>query len=218
MLHNRETTLQLTKLSENAIAQLAPSFSKLPSTEHADGKYRLRRYSVIQFKGGQVIDLQKNEFMQTDDINRFQGNVVRQFEPVEKSTLECEGMREICQVFVEANKLSDGQEIEIHQIRISAIYDETQVAPEGVHQDGFEHIALIGMGRHNVEGGDIMLYNNFNEAPFFRKVLQNGEIAMLADNKLWHNATPIKSVIDGQEGYMDVFVLTAKEAVNELHS
>ncbi|KOO08274.1 2OG-Fe dioxygenase family protein [Vibrio hepatarius] len=218
MLHNRETTLQLTKLSENAIAQLAPSFSKLPSTEHADGKYRLRRYSVIQFKGGQVIDLQKNEFMQTDDINRFQGNVVRQFEPVEKSTLECEGMREICQVFVEANKLSDGQEIEIHQIRISAIYDETQVAPEGVHQDGFEHIALIGMGRHNVEGGDIMLYNSFNEAPFFRKVLQNGEIAMLADNKLWHNATPIKSVIDGQEGYMDVFVLTAKEAVNELHS
>ncbi len=218
MLHNRETTLQLTKLSENAIAQLAPSFSKLPGTEHADGKYRLRRYSVIQFKGGQVIDLQKNEFMQTDDINRFQGNVVRQFEPVEKSTLECEGMREICQVFVEANKLSDGQEIEIHQIRISAIYDETQVAPEGVHQDGFEHIALIGMGRHNVEGGDIMLYNSFNEAPFFRKVLQNGEIAMLADNKLWHNATPIKSVIDGQEGYMDVFVLTAKEAVNELHS
>ncbi len=218
MLHNRETTLQLTKLSENAIAQLAPSFSKLPSTEHADGKYRLRRYSVIQFKGGQVIDLQKNEFMQTDDINRFQGNVVRQFEPVEKYTLECEGMREICQVFVEANKLSDGQEIEIHQIRISAIYDETQVAPEGVHQDGFEHIALIGMGRHNVEGGDIMLYNSFNEAPFFRKVLQNGEIAMLADNKLWHNATPIKSVIDGQEGYMDVFVLTAKEAVNELHS
>ncbi len=218
MLHNRETTLQLTKLSENAIAQLAPSFSKLPSTEHADGKYRLRRYSVIQFKGGEVIDLQKNEFMQTDDINRFQGNVVRQFEPVEKSTLECEGMREICQVFVDANKLSDGQEIEIHQIRISAIYDETQVAPEGVHQDGFEHIALIGMGRHNVEGGDIMLYNSFNEAPFFRKVLQNGEIAMLADNKLWHNATPIKSVIDGQEGYMDVFVLTAKEAVNELHS
>lgn len=218
MLHNSETTLQLTKLSDNAIAQLAPSFGKLPNTEHADGKYRLRRYSVIQFKDGKVIDLNKNEFMQTDDINRFQGNVVRQFEPVEQSTLESDGMRELCQVFVDSNKLSNGQEIEIHQIRISAIYDETQVAPEGVHQDGFEHIALIGMGRHNVEGGDIMLYNSFNEAPFFRKILQSGEVAMLADNKLWHNATPIKSVIDGQEGYMDVFVLTAKEAVNELHS
>ncbi|CAM2911917.1 Agglutination protein [Vibrio neptunius] len=218
MLPNRETTLQLTKLSDNAFAQLAPSFTKLPNTEHADGQYRLRRYSVIQFKDGQVIDLQKNEFMQTDDINRFQGNVVRQFEPIETPTLQSEGMREICQLFVEANKLIDGQEIEIHQMRISAIFDETQVAPEGVHQDGFEHIALIGMGRHNIEGGDVMLYSSFNEAPFFRKVLQNGEVAMLADNKLWHNATPIRSVIEGEEGYMDVFVLTAKEAVNELHS
>lgn len=169
MLHNRETTLQLTKLSDNAIAQLAPSFGKLPNTEHADGQYRLRRYSVIQFKDGKVIDLNKNEFMQTDDINRFQGNVVRQFEPVEQSTLESDGMRELCEVFVDSNKLKNGQEIEIHQIRISAIYDETQVAPEGVHQDGFEHIALIGMGRHNVEGGDIMLYNSFNEAPFLEK-------------------------------------------------
>lgn len=218
MLPNRETTLQLTKLSDNAFAQLAPSFTKLPNTEHADGKFRLRRYSVIQFKDGQVIDLQKNEFMQTDDINRFQGNVVRQFEPIETPTLQSEGMREICQLFADANKLADGQEIEIHQMRISAIFDETQVAPEGVHQDGFEHIALIGMGRHNIEGGDVMLYSSFNEAPFFRKVLQNGEVAMLADNKLWHNATPIRSVIEGEEGYMDVFVLTAKEAVNELHS
>ncbi len=218
MLHTRETTLQLTKLSDNAIAQLAPSFTKLPNTEHADGKYRLRRYSVVEFRDGKVVDLQKNEFMQTDDINRFQGNVVRQFEPVETSTLESEGMREICEVFAHSNGLANGQEIEIHQIRISAVYDETQVAPEGVHQDGFEHIALIGMGRHNIEGGDIMLYNSFNEAPFFRKTLQSGEVAMLADNKLWHNATPIRSVIEGEAGHMDVFVLTAKEAVNELHS
>ncbi|MEL7290695.1 MAG: 2OG-Fe dioxygenase family protein [Pseudomonadota bacterium] len=218
MLHQRETTLQLTKLSDDAIAQLAPTFSKLPHTEHADGQYRLRRYSVVTLKDGKVIDLNKNEFMQTDDINRFQGNVVRQFEPIEQSTLDSEGMREMCQLFAASNSLFDGHEIEIHQIRIAAVYDETQVAPEGVHQDGFEHIALVGMGRHNVEGGDIMLYNSFNEAPFFRKVLQSGEVAMLADNKLWHNAQPIRSVIEGEQGHMDVFVLTAKDAVNELHS
>jgi hypothetical protein len=218
MLQQRETTLQLTKLSDTAISQLAPSFTQLPHTEHADGKFRLRRYSVVAYRDGNVVDLQKNEFMQTDDINRFQGNVVRQFEAIEESILSSDGMREMCQMFVESNSLTNGHEIEIHQIRISAIYDETQVAPEGVHQDGFEHIALIGMGRHNIEGGDIMLYNSFNEAPFFRKTLQSGEVAMLADNKLWHNATPIRSVIDGEEGHMDVFVLTAKDRKNELHS
>ncbi len=218
MQHDHETTLQLTKLSEQAIAQLAPSFTQLPNTEHADGEFRLRRYSVVEFRDGDVVDLHKHEFMQTDDINRFQGNVVRQFEPLEQTTIQSDGMREMCEMFVASNRLVNGTQIEIHQIRISAIYEETQVAPEGVHQDGVDHIALVGMGRHNIEGGDIMLYNSFNEAPFFRKVLQSGEVAMLADNKLWHNATPIHSVIDGQRGHMDVFVLTAKGAVNELHS
>ncbi|NOH23922.1 agglutination protein [Vibrio europaeus] len=218
MLHQRETTLQLTKLSDAAILQLAPSFTQLPHTEHADGQYRLRRYSVVTLQGGKVVDLNKSEFVQSDDINHFQGNVVRQFEPIEKPIMNSDGMREMCQLFAHSNQLTDGHEIEIHQIRISAVYDETQVAPEGVHQDGFEHLAVVGMGRHNIEGGDIMVYSSFNEAPFFRKALHSGEVAMLADDKLWHNATPIRSVIEGEVGHMDVFVLTAKDSVNELHS
>ncbi|MGR5421182.1 2OG-Fe dioxygenase family protein [Vibrio campbellii] len=218
MLHSRENTLHLTQLSMAAIEQLSASFEGLPRTEHADGQYRLRRYSVVGFEDGQVIDLNKNSFVQSSDINRFQGDVVRQFEPIEKDILLSEGFREMCELFVNANHLVDGQEIEIHQIRITAIYDETQVAPEGVHQDGFDHIALVGVSRHNIMGGDIMLYSSHNQAPFFRKVLENGEVAMLADSKLWHNAVPIRSVINGQEGHMDVFVLTAMDKRNELQS
>lgn len=41
---------------------------------------------------------------------------------------------------------------------------------------------------------------------------------MLADSKLWHNACPIRSVIDDQAGHMDVFVLTATDKRNELQS
>lgn len=218
MLHSRENTLHLTQLSIAAIEQLSPSFNGLPRTEHADGQYRLRRYSVVGFENGQVVDLNKNSFVQSSDINRFQGDVVRQFEPIEKEIISSEGFREMCALFMNANHLADGQEIEIHQIRITAIYDETQVAPEGVHQDGFDHIALVGVGRHNIMGGDIMLYSSHNQAPFFRKVLENGEVAMLADSKLWHNAVPIRSVINDQEGHMDVFVLTATDKRNELQS
>ena len=218
MVHSRENTLHLTQLSMAAIEQLSPSFEGLPRTEHADGQYRLRRYSVVGFENGQVIDLKKNSFVQSSDINRFQGDVVRQFEPIEKGILSSDGFREMCALFVNANHLPEGQEIEIHQIRITAIYDETQVAPEGVHQDGFDHIALVGVGRHNIMGGDIMLYSSHNQAPFFRKVLENGEVAMLADSKLWHNAVPIRSVINDQEGHMDVFVLTATDKRNELQS
>lgn len=93
MLHSHENTLHLTQLSRQAIEQLSPSFATLPHTEHADGKYRLRRYSVVQMKQGKLIDLQKNNFVQSSDINRFQGDVTRQFEPIESHTLHSEGFR-----------------------------------------------------------------------------------------------------------------------------
>ncbi|WP_117235406.1 2OG-Fe dioxygenase family protein [Vibrio maerlii] len=218
MLHHHGNTLHLTSLDPHSTEELARSFYQLPRTEHADGKYRLRRYSVIQFSDGKVIETEKHEFVQTEDINHFQGDVVRQFEPLLPTTLKSEGLREMCSLFVDENHLPNGQEIEIHQIRISAIYDETQVAPEGVHQDGFDHIALIGIDRHNIVGGEIMLYNDNHEAPFFRKVLENGEVAILDDSKLWHNAQPIRTIEHGEEGHMDVFVLTAKGAKNALHS
>ncbi|PNH94277.1 agglutination protein [Vibrio diazotrophicus] len=218
MLHSHLNTLHITQLSQNALSQLAPSFVNLPRTDHADGQYRLRRYSVVRFIEGKVLPTDKHDFMQSDDINHFQGNVVRHFEPILSSTLRSEGMREMCELFVSSNELPDGQEIEIHQMRIAAIFDETQVAPEGVHQDGFDHIAIIGIDRHNIVGGEIMLYQDCHDAPFFRKVLDNGEVAMLADNILWHNARPIRSVEHGEEGHMDVFVLTAKGAKNALQS
>ncbi|WP_456297412.1 2OG-Fe dioxygenase family protein [Vibrio sp. AK197] len=218
MLHTHENTLHITQLSQQALQQLSPSFANLPHTEHADGKYRLRRYSVVRYDQGKVIEENKHDFVQTDDINHFQGNVIRYFEPILSSTLQSDGMREMCGLFMEANELPDGQEIEIHQIRITAIYDETQVAPEGVHQDGFDHIALIGIDRQNIVGGEIMLYEDDHQAPFYRKVLNNGEVAMVADTKLWHNACPIRSIHQNQEGYMDLFVLTAKDQENEFHS
>lgn len=218
MLHGHVNTLQLTQLSTETLNQLSPSFSQLPHTEHADGQYRLRRYSVITFSDGVVSAVDDRTFVQSDDINRFQGNVVRSFEPLLSTTLNSAGLNEMCRLFVETNGLPNGQEIEIHQMRISAVFDETAVAPEGVHQDGFDHIALIGIERHNIVGGEIMLYANNNEAPFFRKVLENGEVTMLADSKLWHNACPIRTVVEGEQGYMDLFVLTAKGEKNALHS
>jgi hypothetical protein len=218
MLPSHSNTLHLTQLSHHAIEQLSPTFESLPKTQHADGQYRLRRYSVISFSEGRLQQLDKQEFMQTDEINRFQGNVVRQFEPILESTLNSAGMRELVELFASANSLPNNQEIEIHQMRISAVYDETQVAPEGVHQDGFNHIALVGIDRSNIVGGEIMLYRSNNEAPFFRKVLEDGEVAMLADDKLWHNAKPIRCIDKERSGHMDVFVLTAKEPGHALHS
>ena len=213
-----ERTLQLTQLSGQAVSDLSPSFNFLPTTDHADGQYRLRRYSVVKLKQGRVEHLAARQFVQADDINTFQGNVSRSFETLEESILCSDGLREMCEVFKQANALSDEQELEIHQIRIAAFEEETLVAPEGVHQDGFDHLAVIGIGRHNIEGGEFLVYREQKDLPFLSMALQQGEVAILADSQLWHNARPIKAVKKDEQGYLDLFVLTAKEQTHAVHA
>ncbi|MDO6544044.1 2OG-Fe dioxygenase family protein [Photobacterium sanguinicancri] len=207
-----ERTLQLTQLSGKAVNDLSSSFHDLPKTKHADGQYRLRRYSIVKVRDTGIVHLAAREFVQSDDINTFQGNVSRSFEVIEDAVINSQGMFEMCRVFRDANHLSAEHEIEIHQMRIATSEDETQVAPEGVHQDGFQHIAVIGIDRHNIEGGDFLVYREKNAQPFLSMALQQGEVAILADNQLWHNARPIKAVKKDHQAYMDVFVLTAKGA------
>lgn len=210
MLQKHENVISMTVLSPQATQQLMPSFSSLPHTQHADGKYRLRRYSVVKYLNPNVVEVGPRTFMQSEQINHFQGNVVRRFEPIDSAVLQSAGMAEMCNLFAESNELPEGAEIEIHQMRVVAIEKDTQVAPEGIHQDGFDHIAMIAIHRHNIVGGEIMLYDDSHHDPFFKKALADGEAVLLADSKLWHNATPINAVSPEEEGHLDLFVLTAR--------
>lgn len=169
MLQKHENVISMTTLSRQATQQLTPSFSALPHTQHADGKYRLRRYSVVKHLNGHVVEVGQRNFVQSDEINHFQGNVVRHFEPIDSDVLQSAGMDEMCNLFAESNDLPEGAEIEIHQMRVVAIHNETQVAPEGIHQDGFDHIAMIAIHRQNIVGGEIMLYADNHQPPFFKK-------------------------------------------------
>ena len=68
------TLLQVTKISEAYADSLKPSFNNLPETDHADGKYRLRKYSrvFVSIKTGitSVSDLKVKEFTQSSKYNK----------------------------------------------------------------------------------------------------------------------------------------------------
>lgn len=74
MLQKHENVISMTVLSPQATQQLMPSFSSLPHTQHADGKYRLRRYSVVKYLNPNVAEVGPRTFMQSDQINHFRGN------------------------------------------------------------------------------------------------------------------------------------------------
>jgi hypothetical protein len=200
--------LKLDNISDEAVESVSYSFNGLPQTEHLDGKYRLRRYSVIQCNGS-CVGLGENTFIQSDEYNKFQGNMTRSFEPIEPKVIESIGMLEMSCMFKDACCLPDDQKIEVHQMRIITLDEETPVSPEGVHQDGFDYICIVGITRYNVTGGHLLIYKDQGDEHFMSLALKPGEVAVINDRNLWHNASSIEPVI-GKDGYMDAFILTAK--------
>lgn len=206
--------LQLYRLGEESVSDLKESFDNLPHTNHKDGKYRLRRYSVIEF-GVDVRRLVHREFEQSEELNEHQGGVKRDFEEIEEGVLQSEGMEKICLAFGEANNLVDGQEIEIHQMRVVTQDDgQAEASPEGTHQDGFDYIAMVGVNRQNISGGELLVYEGRDTEPFLTYALKSGEMIMLNDRKMWHNATLVKAMNRVGQGCGDWFILCARTLDN----
>jgi len=162
----------------------------------------------LRFINQANIDLVKPSF-DNDSINTFQGNVERTYENLEQSLLESEGMKSIVSEFCELTGIDEGRDIEIHQFRMLAIDSDTPAAPEGVHQDGFDHVCVCGVSHENLEGGELLVYENKQAEPCFKMEIKDGMFALINDRQVWHNATPMNKVDTNKPGYLDCFVLTS---------
>ena len=205
--------IKLEQISPWGVSTVRDSFNKLPTTDHRDGKYRLRRYSRIKLCDTEHFKYMKMEskpFNQSGSYNKFQGDVPREFEDIEDEVIESGGMLEMCDTFLQSSGFSDDHEIEIHQIRIVTGNELTPVSPEGIHQDGYKFIAMVGINRYNITGGNLLVCKTDEGEPIVDFPLESGEMVMLDDRAMWHDATPIKQVSPAVQGWMDVFILTAK--------
>ena len=205
--------IKLEQISQWGVSTVRDSFNKLPTTDHRDGKYRLRRYSKMKLSDtdhSKYMKMESETFNQSAHYNKFQGGVDRQFEDIEDEVIESGGMLEMCGTFLESSGCVDDHEIEIHQMRIITRDELTPVSPEGVHQDGYRFIAMVGINRYNIAGGNLLVCKTYEGKPIVDFPLESGEMIMLDDTVMWHNATQIKPVNPDVQGWMDVFILTAK--------
>ena len=205
--------IKLEQISPWGVSTVKDSFNKLPKTNHRDGEYRLRRYSKIKLSDTDDFKYMKMEseaFNQSAHYNQFQGGVDRKFEDIEDEVVHSGGMMEMCDTFLQSSGFSDDHEIEIHQMRIVTKNELTPVSPEGVHQDGYRFIAMVGINRYNITGGNLLVCKTYEGKPIVDFPLDDGEMIMLDDKAMWHNATQIKPINDAVQGWMDAFILTAK--------
>ncbi|RBP85602.1 hypothetical protein EBI01_02740 [Marinomonas rhizomae] len=205
---NESFYLELGQLTQDSVNHLAPSFDCLPPNPYADGKFRLRRYSRFTVEQGKLHRLDSQAFVQDESINHFQGNVVRSYEEIDNRIIADPAFTELFEHFQRMSNVADNTPIEVHQLRIFADHKSAEVAPEGVHQDGFDRIGIYVMKRHNIEGGNINVHLDKNSPALISHDFDKGEFVVLNDRKFFHSAQPI-TPIDGDQGYMDIFVLTA---------
>ena len=203
--------LELGQLSGESTCFLAPSFERLPESLYKDGQYRLRRFSHFNFTDGQLIQLTPKDFLQSAKVNSFQGNVDRHYEEIEQSVIESDAFIELFQHFKRMAKVVDDAEIDVHQIRIRAKQGEkVPVAPEGVHQDGFDIIGIYFIQRdHLKRGGNLRVHTDKDSKAFIDYQFDHGEFVILNDRRFWHSASSIVPEDGLEEGHLDAFVLTA---------
>jgi hypothetical protein len=207
--------MQLDKMSDRCLNSLSGVFDDLPTTNHADGKYRLRRYSRVRMSRKTLVyeTLEGKNFTQSSEYNDFQGDVTRTFENISQDVIRGYGFWELCSRFLNSCRLPTENVVEVHQMRVITLEDNTHVAPEGVHQDGYDAICIASIERHNIEGGHLLVHKEKDSEPILNMSLENGELAYINDRDLWHNATPISRLDPSENGHMDLIILTASKNV-----
>ena len=201
--------LILDRLDEELIKEVQRSFNDLPHTGHADSEFRLRRYSVIDFCG---VPVGESTFTQSSDYNKYQGDVLREFEAIEDSVVNSKCFKRMLGLFRYAGEV-DLEDIEVHQMRVTVPKSMAvaELSPEGPHQDGYDAVGIFSINRHNLCGGELLVFDDKDSHPFWTMLLKPGEVVVFNDREVWHDGNSVTRDVEGvDENYMDVFVLTAR--------
>jgi hypothetical protein len=206
------TILQIIKVNPVHLDEIKTSFNHLPESDHADGSYRLRKYSHVSVCGsGEITDLHAKQFTQSSKYNQHQGGMARNFNNIDCDVLNGAGMRNFAAAFRDGCSLARTFTMDIHQMRVRCTGGATQLSPEGWHQDGYDCIAMIGVDRCNIIGGEVLLSTSKTEPPFMEAVMDTGTMIIVDDSHLWHNGRSIQPIDDDKPAYMDAMIFTAKK-------
>jgi len=152
---------------------------------------------------------------QSKEYNPLLGNVKREFAELDARLIKLDAFKELVFAFSKACKVHHETEIGVHQIRTTCSANNYgNPAPEGIHRDGADFVAIFSVDRQNLEGGETHLYTARKQKPVFSKILHPGELLLANDRELFHFTTPIKPTSDAM-GTRDVFVLTSPSLLSE---
>ena len=195
---------------KNDVDNIKNYFSNLELDKYYDNE-RYRAYSLIKVDNNKNIDIIGDlSFYQSSNLNKYNGNNLRNYKNIDKKLIKNEEFKKLINLFNDQVSKEFGfynEYINVHQIRVKANTDFTNLIPEGIHQDGYNLIAIVCISRENIEGGENKLYDTDRNL-IDKRYLDGGDMMIINDNKFFHEITDIKIKNTKYEGYRDIFVFT----------
>jgi selenocysteine lyase/cysteine desulfurase len=197
---------------KNKISNIIKNSFNNMKVDNYYSNYRKRGFSLIKVNNDYSLEIINNaNFFQSSKYNNFNGDVIRNYNNIDESLIYDETFKELILNFkseVENYIKHANNYFYVHQIRVYAENNkETNLIPEGIHKDGYNIIGMVCINRQNIEGGVNGIYNN-DKRKVHEIQLEEGELLIINDNKLFHDVSNIKKKDKNEIGYRDIFVLT----------
>ena len=176
---------------------------------HGGGKYRERRYAELKYDAvsGSLTHMSQTEFFQSTAYNAVNGGS-RRFNLIEESFLQSKFLQKILKHFAKRSA-TDLQaphiEIFLHQVRIIAEPGVNGLpTPEGIHKDGVDFSCQVLFERHNLVGGESIIYSNAKKPLLATTMLNPLDFYFFKDSDIYHSVTPIQSADGLTRGTRDI--------------
>ena len=195
-------------LKNNFSSVVKESFENLLIDKYYNN-IRYRRFSLLKVYGFESIG--ESSFIQSKKYNKYLGNSLRLYKNIDDKVLNDESFQRVIKKFI--SKINNSEKnydyLYVHQIRVEVKDEDVNAVPEGIHQDGYNMIAIICINRvnkNNIEGPENEVLDlNYNIV--YKSIMEPGDSIILNDRKYYHNVTKLKKRSEGV-GFRDIFVFT----------
>ncbi|KAJ8605387.1 hypothetical protein CTAYLR_002403 [Chrysophaeum taylorii] len=182
--------------------------------EAADAYYeseRYRRYGVVSRTEEGWSLVRAGRFVQSSAYNKYLGDKIRAYAPLRAQDVASPEFQALLDRFA-ASVAHATPEVHVHQIRVCCDASSTNLVPEGVHQDGYDSVAIACIDRHAVQGAVTSLRKARDADPHFVFELPPGNMIVFDDRRLWHDVSPMLAAPGATKGYRDIYALLAHDS------
>ncbi|HKT18391.1 MAG TPA: 2OG-Fe dioxygenase family protein [Stellaceae bacterium] len=194
------------------------SWDELPVDSYMGdgGRYRRRRYAEFGISRHAIVRKPHGPHYQSRAYNPLNGGIERWFEPIADAMTLHPALRAVLRT---SYSLFDALtpvaarpyewHVEVHQIRIVAgPREEGHPTPEGMHRDGVDWALMLLIARERVRFGKTTICDLRKRALASFTLAAPFEAAIVNDQRVYHEVTPVAAVDERDFGYRDMLIVT----------